>query len=78
MKKTILLLFIALLSTNLFSQDKKTISGLVKDARNGERLLGVSVFVKEIGNGALTNDYGFFALTLPKGTYTLIMSVLPD
>jgi hypothetical protein len=74
MTKTSLLLFSLLLSTNLFSQDKKTISGFVKDARNGERLLGVSVFVKEIGNGAISNDYGFFALTLPKGTYTLIFN----
>ncbi len=74
MKKKSLLFLVLLLSTNLFSQDKKTISGFVKDARNGERLLGVSVFVKEIGNGTLTNDYGFFALTLPKGTYTLIFN----
>ncbi len=74
MKKISLLFFVLFLSTNLFSQDKKTISGFVKDAKNGERLLGVSVFVKEIGNGALTNDYGFFALTLPKGTYTLVFN----
>ncbi len=62
------------LSIALHAQDKKTISGYIKDAKNGERLLGVSVFVKEIGSGAVTNDYGYYALNLSKGTYTLILN----
>lgn len=52
--------------------EKFTVSGYVKDASNGEGLIGVSVYVKELGTGAATNPYGFYSLTLAKGTYTLI------
>lgn len=56
------------------AQDKLTISGYVKDAANGEGLIGVSVYVKETGSGAVTNNYGFYAVTVPPGTYNLIIT----
>ena len=74
MIKRVLLIFTLLFSFLAQAQDKKTISGYIKDARNGEKLLGVSVFVKEIGNGTVTNDYGYYALNLAKGNYTLIFN----
>ena len=53
--------------------NKYTISGSVKDASSGEDLIGVTIYVKELPtSGALTNDYGFYSLTLPEGEYTLI------
>lgn len=52
--------------------EKFTVSGYVKDASNGEGLIGVSVYVKELGTGAATNPYGFYSLTLAKGSYTLV------
>lgn len=51
-----------------------TISGYIKDAGNGEGLIGVSVYVKETGTGAVTNSYGFYAVTLPAGSYNLVIS----
>lgn len=53
---------------------RATLSGYVKDAASGEALIGVSVYVKERGTGAVTNPYGFYALTLPAGTYTLVFT----
>lgn len=53
-----------------------TVSGYIKDADNGEGLIGVSVYVKETGSGAVTNSYGFYAVTLPSGTYNLVISYL--
>ena len=53
------------------AQGKATINGYVKDAANGEDLFGANVLVKEIGDGAVTNFYGFYSITLPPGTYTL-------
>jgi hypothetical protein len=50
-----------------FSQQKFTISGKVTDADNGETLIGATVFAPALGEGASTNDYGFYALTLPGG-----------
>ncbi|MCY7353205.1 MAG: TonB-dependent receptor [Cytophagaceae bacterium] len=49
-------------------------SGYVKDAADGEGLIGVSVYVRERGTGTVTNSYGFYSLTLPSGTYTLVFT----
>jgi len=51
--------------------DKVTVSGYLKDAENGETLIGAIVYVKELAIGATTNAYGFYSLSVPKGTYTL-------
>ncbi len=51
-----------------------SVSGYIKDAANGEGLIGVSVYVKETGTGAVTNSYGYYAVTLPAGSYNLIVS----
>lgn len=72
-QKTLLLL--CFLPLGLFAQSEKlTVSGYVKDSKNGEGLIGASVFVKELLTGTTTNTYGFYSLTLPKGNYTLVIS----
>jgi hypothetical protein len=53
------------------AQTKYTLNGYLRDASNGEALIGATVFVKEISGGVVTNPYGFYSLTLPMGTYTL-------
>ncbi|MDZ7900486.1 MAG: TonB-dependent receptor [Arcicella sp.] len=69
------LLFLCFLPLGLFAQSEKlTVSGYVKDNKNGEGLIGASVFVKELLTGTTTNTYGFYSLTLPKGNYTLVIS----
>ncbi len=55
---------------------KYTLSGSIKDSSNGEVLIGASVYIKEIKLGVATNDYGFFSINLPKGTYTVVVSSL--
>ncbi len=52
-------------------KDKHTIYGYIKDKKTGEILIGASIFAKGTTYGALTNNYGFFSLTLPEGTYDL-------
>jgi hypothetical protein len=70
--RPLLTFFIAFVSLSLFSQSKFTISGSIRDAKNGEELIGATVSVKELpGTGAAANAYGFYSLTLPAGTYTL-------
>ncbi len=73
MKKLILLLFICGLY-NAKAQDKFTISGYAKDAKNGESLIGVTVYKKNSQIGTSTNEYGFYSLTLPKGLDTIVFS----
>jgi len=53
---------------------KVTISGYIKDASNGEALIGATVLVKEEGKGTAANIYGFYSLSLKPGNYTLIYS----
>ncbi|MEA5140878.1 TonB-dependent receptor [Arcicella rigui] len=70
-----LLVLILFLPLGVFAQaDKLTVSGYIKDNKNGEGLIGASVFVKELLTGTTTNTYGFYSLTLPKGKYTLVIS----
>ena len=72
----IFLLFALLLGINSNAQEIKnyTISGYVKDASNGEYSIGANVYIKELLKGGNTNQYGFFSITVEKGTYTLISS----
>jgi hypothetical protein len=55
---------------------KYTISGKIKSASDGEDLIGATVLVKEINQGAVTNVYGFYSLTLKPGKYTLVISYI--
>jgi hypothetical protein len=52
-------------------QERFTISGYIKDAGNGEALIGATVLVKEIKGGTVSNAYGFYSITLPRGEYNL-------
>jgi hypothetical protein len=65
-------LFIAvLISSHAFAQNF-TVSGTVKDAGNGEDLIGALVGIADMpGKGTATNSYGFYSITLPAGEYTL-------
>lgn len=72
MKKHVLIGLCLIFSSYLaIAQQKVTINGYVKDAANGEDLFGANVLVKEMGDGSVTNFYGFYSITLPPGTYTL-------
>jgi len=58
------------------AQDRFTVSGTIKDAANGEGLIGAIVQVQGQSVGTSTNEYGFYSLTLPGGSYTLVYSYL--
>ena len=70
---TILLLFISNLS---LAQEKFTLSGFVSDIDSKETLIGVNIIVPELQIGTITNDYGFYSLTLPKGNHILQINYL--
>lgn len=74
MKKISILFF--LLSICAFSQEKFTVSGTVYDNLNNETLIGVSIYFPEINAGTTTNEYGFYSITIPKGTYKIQVSYL--
>ena len=77
-KKKVLTSIFLLCSTGLlFAQQKFTVSGTVTDKRNGETVIGASVYVKDKRNiNAITNAYGFYSITMPQGKYQLIFTVV--
>lgn len=75
MVKQTLLLLLILLSALLRAQNI-TLSGYVKDAANGEALIGATVFVEDLEQGTATNAYGFYSFTLPQGTHQLTISYI--
>ncbi|MFN8922465.1 MAG: TonB-dependent receptor [Sphingobacteriia bacterium] len=81
MKKTLLWIWLsATLPCFVWAQQQPpknaTLSGYVKDLSNGEALIGASVMLREVQAGAYTNEYGFFSITVPTGSYTLSVSYL--
>ena len=58
------------------AQQNFTLSGYVKDAANGESLLGASVSVKNSPTGTSANSYGFFSLNVPAGKTVFSFSYL--
>jgi len=51
-----------------------SISGHIKDSETGEDLIGVTIYIRELQTGSTTNTYGFYALNLLPGTYTITYS----
>lgn len=76
MKHTLLSLAMVLFTLFSFGQEKFTISGHVKDGESGEDLIGATIWVPELTTGTITNEYGFYSLTLPQGTYNIKYSYI--
>ncbi|MDW7691441.1 carboxypeptidase-like regulatory domain-containing protein [Flammeovirgaceae bacterium SG7u.111] len=55
---------------------KYTINGKVTETISGEELIGVTIWLKGTPEGAISNFYGFYSLTLPEGIYELEFSYL--
>jgi hypothetical protein len=73
MIKHFLILLAIFTFSGIYSQDKFTISGSVKDASNGEDVIGAVIRLKENPSiGAVTNVFGYYSLSAEAGTYTVI------
>ncbi|MDI6401715.1 TonB-dependent receptor [Balneolaceae bacterium ANBcel3] len=57
--------------------NRVTINGFIRDAENGETLIGANVFLMGTDWGAVTNTSGYYVLrNIPAGTYTLRFSYM--
>ena len=73
MRHLILLWF----SAGIFSYAQSvTLSGTIIASDTQETLLGVTVYAEGTTFGTVTNNYGVYALSLPKGSYTIIVQNL--
>ena len=53
-----------------------TLSGSITAADTQETLLGVTVYAQSTTSGTVTNNYGVYSLTLPKGNYRIVFKNL--
>ncbi len=67
-----ILLFLGSVAT--FAQEKFTLSGTISEAETGETLIGVNVIIPSLQTGTVTNQYGYYSITLPKGEYEIVYS----
>ena len=75
--KKIIITFCCLISiSNIYCQEKYTLSGFISDQDNGENIIGVNIFCKELKQGVISNTYGFYSLTLPTGRYEISFSYI--
>lgn len=65
------LLIMGIFSFTARAQEKYTLSGTVTDGKTSETLIGVTVYILELQKVTVTNQYGFFSISLPKGEYTV-------
>lgn len=61
---------------NIYSFGQLTISGILTDEKSGEKLLFASVYNEKSGVGTVTNQYGFFSLTVNMDTAIVTLNYL--
>ena len=76
MRNKLLIILFIIQSGFLLAQEKHTLSGFVKDSKNGESIIGGTAFIKELNTGTTTNAYGFYSITLPSGNYNIVFSYI--
>jgi len=71
--KVIVLVVILLYSAAVQKVESRTftLSGYVTDAASGETLIGAHIVERQGRTGTVTNEYGFFSLSLPEGVYEI-------
>ncbi|HVZ96482.1 MAG TPA: TonB-dependent receptor, partial [Chitinophagaceae bacterium] len=75
-RKLIFITFFLAFPVLTFCQEKFTISGYVKDSLSGETLIGSTISIAGKAKGIASNQFGFYSITLPAGTYSFICSYI--
>ena len=73
---TLILLSFLFISSYLFGQKSVALSGYITDKESNETLFGVNVIFPELQFGTITNEYGFYSISLPKGVHEIRISYL--
>jgi hypothetical protein len=53
-----------------------TISGYIKNKDTKETVSGITVFIRKLSAGTISNEYGYYTLTIPRGTYLIQFSFI--
>jgi hypothetical protein len=57
-----------------YRKDLFSLSGYVYDRKTGEVLIGANILIEDPAVGVITNPFGFYSITLPRGLYILKLS----
>ncbi|HPR61285.1 MAG TPA: carboxypeptidase-like regulatory domain-containing protein, partial [Prolixibacteraceae bacterium] len=76
MKKYIFFVILFVINIVVWAQGNVAIMGNVKDASNGEDLIGATIYVEQLKTGTVTNAFGFYSLNMKPGFYTFRVSFL--
>jgi hypothetical protein len=71
--KLLIILIFTWICSYLYSQHKFSISGTITDEKNGEFLIGSTVYVVSLNIGIIANQYGFYSLTLPESDSVILV-----
>ncbi|MEO9954889.1 TonB-dependent receptor [Nonlabens sp.] len=71
MKKFILLSVFSVLAFAKAYSQKATLSGTIIEDVSGETMLNVNVIITDLQTGTITNEYGYYSITLPVGIYNI-------
>ncbi|MDG1394647.1 MAG: TonB-dependent receptor [Flavobacteriaceae bacterium] len=72
--KRLFFFFLVGLNLNVYAQEKFTLSGSIFEAEGQETLIGANVLILDLKTGTISNEYGFYSITLEKGTYQITIS----
>ena len=72
--KTLFVSFLIFLSFAVSAQQRFTINGYIKDSLSGESIIGSTISVNGGLRSIASNQYGFYSLTLDKGSYEILVS----
>lgn len=62
--KSILIILLSLFLIEISVGQRVTFSGYVSDSETGEHLIGAHIYEKTTGKGTISNEYGFYSLTI--------------
>ncbi len=63
--KRFLIIVSLMFYAGLLMGQNATISGYVKDVNTGEALIGANIYESQLKTGTVSNEYGFYSITLP-------------
>lgn len=70
--KNIVFLVLSIFSFYNSQSQNVTLSGYILDTETGERLIGANIYDVTSKKGAISNDYGFYSLSIPQSQSTTL------
>jgi hypothetical protein len=71
--RIVIYLLAMLIPLSVLAQSKVTVSGTISSGTSGEFVIGAVIHASSTSQGTVSNEYGFYSLTLKQGEYKLLI-----